>query len=138
MKNKSNNMTFPFVLHTSKNTGGKPWFGRIFTLYTNPEYKSLCNVEITIPSSFNHIYLKQDDEYATFGIASFLAAIWIKVSPFVPFDIQKIMIRLNEIEGLTGKNDCWGGGNVVGGSPRNAGSKIPPEELQKVIDEVLE
>ncbi len=44
-----------------------------------------------------------------------------KTSMFYPFDIPKILARLNEVEGGT---DKWGGSNTVGESPRVTGSKL--------------
>lgn len=53
-------------------------------------------------------------------------------SPFVEFDVEKLFKMLNEIEG--NEKDRWGGGDIIGGSPRVGGSKISPTELEKIIE----
>lgn len=58
-----------------------------------------------------------------------------KTSPFIDFDILKIFKTLNEIE--QNKDDQWGGSDTIGGSPRVLGSKIPPEELEKIINNII-
>lgn len=59
-----------------------------------------------------------------------------KTSMFYPFDIPKILDRLNEVEACT-TADKWGGSNTVGGSPRVAGSKLTPDEVKDVINSVI-
>lgn len=57
-----------------------------------------------------------------------------KKSEFVDFPVRKILERLKEIE------PGWGGGSTIGGAPRNSDgsrSRIPPEELMKIIDSIL-
>ena len=58
-----------------------------------------------------------------------------RMSPFVPFHIGKIIRHLNKIEG--NKEDLWGGANTIGGSPRVNGSKIPPKDLEKLINDII-
>jgi len=59
-----------------------------------------------------------------------------KISPFVPFPIEKLYAELNKIEGIDG-NDKWGGSSIIGGSPRQRGSRIPPKELENIINGLL-
>lgn len=56
-------------------------------------------------------------------------------SIFVPFDVPKILARLNEIESCG--NDRYGGGDLIGGSPRVAGSATSPADLVEIVREVL-
>lgn len=58
-----------------------------------------------------------------------------KNSLYVPFDIEKLFKRLNEVEGL--KEDAWGGGDIIGGSPRVAGSSLTPQQVKEIVEEVL-
>lgn len=58
-------------------------------------------------------------------------------SEYVEFPVPKLLQALNEAEGLTG-NDLWGGGTTIGGSPRISGSRLTPEDVAAVIDEVLQ
>lgn len=51
-----------------------------------------------------------------------------------PMDLIRAFELLNIAEGCT-TSDCWGGGNMVGGSPRVAGSKLSPEEVGRILDE---
>jgi len=60
-----------------------------------------------------------------------------KSSPFVStFDLPKLFATLNQIEGQG--TEIWGGGDVVGGSPRVNGSSITPEEMTKIINDHVE
>lgn len=58
-----------------------------------------------------------------------------RVSPFVPFDVQKILARLNEAE--PSERGRWGGGTLVGGSPRLMGSALAPSEVENIVNEAL-
>ena len=59
-----------------------------------------------------------------------------RMSVFIPFGITRIFERANEIEGLAAAADRHGGNDIIGGSPRIAGSKIPPREMERLVDEV--
>jgi len=56
----------------------------------------------------------------------------VRISSFVPFDVPRILDALNDVEGTTG-DDCWGGSQFVGGSPRLAGSNLTPEDVARVV-----
>jgi hypothetical protein len=58
-----------------------------------------------------------------------------RMSSFIRFDVPKIIARMNQIEGTT-TDDRWGGGNTIGGSPRVAGSKLTPENVASIINEM--
>ena len=58
-----------------------------------------------------------------------------RMSPFVPFDVPAILRALAEAE--AGGRDAWGGGNMVGGSPRVEGSRLPPAEVERLVNDVL-
>ncbi len=61
-----------------------------------------------------------------------------KMSPFVTFPVEELYAVLNRAEGISeGNPDCWGGGNTIGGSPRNNGSRLNPRELENVINDFL-
>lgn len=59
-----------------------------------------------------------------------------RMSQLVPFPVEAILEALNEAEGLTGSADRWGGGDTIGGSPRVAGSRMPPEEVARIVQKV--
>ncbi len=59
-----------------------------------------------------------------------------RMSPFAPFAVPSILRSLNEAEGPG--EDGWGGSNLVGGSPRVHGSKLPPEEVERIINGLLQ
>ena len=61
-----------------------------------------------------------------------------RMSPFVNFPMSQIFDRLNEVEGRVGLNDRWGGGDTIGGSPRQAGSRVKPSELERIVNEVVD
>lgn len=52
------------------------------------------------------------------------------------FPVAKILARLNEVEGLTRNVDQWGGGDLIGGSPRIAGTSLPIAEITKIVEEI--
>ena len=54
-----------------------------------------------------------------------------KMSPFVPFDLVGLAIRLNDAEGATA--DRWGGGDTIMGSPRVGGSALTPDVVASMI-----
>jgi len=58
------------------------------------------------------------------------------MTPFVNFPLNKIYGLLNKAEGIPKEStDCWGGGNTIGGSPRKSGSRLKPQELEKLIND---
>lgn len=56
-------------------------------------------------------------------------------SQFVPFPIPKLLKALNAEE--KSKKDPWGGSDIIAGSPRVTGSKLPPDEVVRIIKETL-
>jgi hypothetical protein len=58
-----------------------------------------------------------------------------RMSPFVPFDVPAILHALNQAE-ADGPH-AWGGGNLVGGSPRVEGSRLPPAEVERIVNGLL-
>lgn len=61
-----------------------------------------------------------------------------KLSPFIShFSIPQLIAALNEAEGTTASPDKWGGGDLIAGSPRVAGSKLSIGVIQAVINDTL-
>lgn len=61
-----------------------------------------------------------------------------KMSPYIPFPILELYKALNFAESLDMNSGiCWNGGDTVGGSPRGAGSSLPPREVERIINEFL-
>ena len=61
-----------------------------------------------------------------------------KMSPFIPFPIIELYDQLNMLEGIALNDpDRWGGGNTIGGSPRQRGSTIKPKDLAAIIDKFI-
>ena len=58
-----------------------------------------------------------------------------RVSPFVPFDVSAILRELNAAE--EAERGTWGGGNLVGGSPRLRGSALAPHEVTRIVNRVV-
>jgi len=58
-----------------------------------------------------------------------------RMSPFVPFNMTRILVALNDAEG--GTVDQWGGSNTIGGSPRLTGSKLDPKVVVRIVEEHL-
>jgi hypothetical protein len=55
-----------------------------------------------------------------------------RMSALVPFMVPAILNALNKREGTT--EDCWGGSDTIGGSPRVAGSRLTPAEVAEVVE----
>lgn len=60
-----------------------------------------------------------------------------KMSPFVDFPIETILDELNRAEGSDDTTGHWGGSDMIGGSPRKSGSRMSPEEVERVINRLL-
>jgi hypothetical protein len=58
-----------------------------------------------------------------------------RVSPFVSFDVPAILRELNAAE--DDQRGSWGGGNLVGGSPRLNGSALPPHQVTRIVNRVV-
>jgi hypothetical protein len=58
-----------------------------------------------------------------------------RVSPFIHFDVPAILRELNSAE--DSQRGTWGGGNLVGGSPRLRGSALAPHEVTRIVNRVV-
>ncbi len=56
-------------------------------------------------------------------------------SPYIPFDVLNILDHLNGLDGAS--EDRWGGGDLIGGSPRVNGSSLNPEGITTFINDFL-
>ena len=66
-----------------------------------------------------------------------------RMSPFVPFDCNRIYARMNVAEkgdGIRGEPPVgeWGGSDIIGGSPRINGSRLSPDLMKLLVEEALE
>lgn len=59
-----------------------------------------------------------------------------RLSPYVPFDILGLYDFLNQLENCS-PDDCWGGGDTIGGSPRNSASGIPPSQMAEMVQRFI-
>lgn len=57
-------------------------------------------------------------------------------SRYIPFPVQEFFVILNEKEGLNRQNG-WGGSDIIGGSSRESGSSLRPEEVFEIIENHL-
>lgn len=57
-----------------------------------------------------------------------------RMSHFIDFPIVDLLAALDKAEG---GEDHWGGGNTIGGSPRVTGSRLTPEQVTAIIEDVL-
>lgn len=57
-------------------------------------------------------------------------------SPFIPFPLNALYTVLNTAEGCSDEN-CWGGSDIAGGSPRVGDSKLTPSVVEKAINDFL-
>lgn len=59
-------------------------------------------------------------------------------SPYIPFPPDALFAALNAAEGVRPDElDRWNGSDIVGGSPRERGSCLTPDEVARVIDDCL-
>jgi DNA-binding transcriptional LysR family regulator len=56
-----------------------------------------------------------------------------KASPYVDLDLEEVYAMLNDEEGITSGSDRWGGSDLVGGSPRESGTRLPPTRLCECV-----
>ena len=60
-----------------------------------------------------------------------------KISSFINFPITDLYKVLNQAENLIDSNNQWGGSTIIGGSPRRSGSKLKPEDLERIVNDYL-
>lgn len=60
-----------------------------------------------------------------------------KMSPFIQFPLVKIYDALNNAEHLQSVHNCWGGSDIIGGSPRKTGSRLSPHQVEQIINKVI-
>ncbi len=61
-----------------------------------------------------------------------------RLNPVVPFPVREIMECLNKAEDISARSiERWGGGSNRGGSPRINGSKLPPDEVETVVESCI-
>jgi hypothetical protein len=60
-----------------------------------------------------------------------------KISGFINFPIQDLYQVLNQAENFIDPNNQWGGSTIIGGSPRRSGSKLKPEDLEKIVTDYV-
>jgi hypothetical protein len=60
-----------------------------------------------------------------------------KISDFINFPITDLYKVLNQTENLIDPNDQWGGSTIIGGSPRRSGSKLKPDDLERIVNDYL-
>jgi hypothetical protein len=60
-----------------------------------------------------------------------------KISGFINFPIQDLYKVLNQAENFIDPNNQWGGSTIIGGSPRRSGSKLKPEDLEKIVTDYV-
>lgn len=60
-----------------------------------------------------------------------------RMSTYERFPVPAILAALNEAEGLTTSDNRWGGGETIGGAPRNGGSTLEPDVVIDIVREVL-
>ncbi|HET6613202.1 MAG TPA: hypothetical protein VFG83_14495 [Kofleriaceae bacterium] len=70
--------------------------------------------------------------------AGYVYSVWRRSEYIVEFPVLDILRALNTAEGLGPEDPTgWGGSETVGGSPRGVGSKLRPEEVERVANEVI-
>ncbi len=58
-----------------------------------------------------------------------------RMSDTIPFPVLRLFDRLNQEESCG--EDRWGGGDVVGGSPRVGGSALNPDQVTEIVEDEL-
>ncbi len=61
-----------------------------------------------------------------------------RLSQFIPFPLSKLYAALNKAEGIPADAEHrWGGSDIIGGSPREIGSRLSPEQVAEVVNACL-
>ena len=77
------------------------------------------------------LYSKSDDHY--------WYSIWRRSEYITTFPVLEILAALSRAEGFEVDDPTgWGGSDNVGGSPRGVGSKLPPSDVEEVVNEVVD
>ena len=66
-----------------------------------------------------------------------LYSIWRRSEYIVGFPVRTLLDALNQAEGLDGSLG-WGGADNVGGAPRGRGSALSPDQVERVINQVIQ
>ena len=61
-----------------------------------------------------------------------------KSSPFIDFPIEDLYSLLNKSDVVTTLENEWGGSDLIGGSPRNTGSELSPNQVFEIIEEHMQ
>lgn len=60
-----------------------------------------------------------------------------RMSTYIPFDVPEIILAMNDAEGISGTENRWGCGTTIGGSPRIGGSGLSPDEVRRIVKNVI-
>lgn len=68
----------------------------------------------------------------------YMYTVWRRSEYVIGFPVGEILAALNEREGFQPIDaNGWGGAATVGGSPRGRGSSLAPEEVERIVNEVV-
>ncbi|HJO92169.1 MAG TPA: hypothetical protein QF753_02110 [Victivallales bacterium] len=119
------NGLIPLDLRFEKLGGGKNW-----TLIKEIGAAARTGLDHTGIRAYISVYKNKNNSF-TYSIG--------KMSQFDKFPIKKLYKALNNIENIPlSSSNSWGGGDIIGGSPRLTGSAIPPKEIEKIVNSYLE
>lgn len=107
-------------------------------LYDSPNFKFIDEIGGNDARSylFNHgmksfvsLVARRDDGHLVYSLG--------KRSKFIPFPVTTLYDDLNKAEGIPlDSNNRWGGSDIVGGSPRETGSKLTWEKIVEIINKL--
>jgi hypothetical protein len=118
------NGLIPLDLQFKKLGGGENW-----ALIEEIGAAARTGVYRTGVRAYISVYKNKNNTY-TYSIG--------KMSQFDNFPIKKLYQVLNKVENISpGSSNSWGGGDIIGGSPRLTGSSLPPTEVEKLVNNYL-
>jgi hypothetical protein len=82
-----------------------------------------------IKKSYLSIIAKKDDGSFVYTIG--------KKSRYIKLPLKEIFSKLNELEETLNGSNCWGGSDIIGGSPRATGSRLSWQTISDTIESCL-
>jgi hypothetical protein len=112
-----------------RNRWGYTTVARSGSIWAVVEDHPLARAQVCADGAEIFVAIKDHEGHRTVSIG--------KASPFVDCDLEVVWSHLNRLDQSDGM-DCWGGGDMIGGSPRLSGTGLDARAILEVLSAVRE